>query len=137
MNQGVFKRISGLFSFSSASKTAIIQLHLFVSMWWLSVKEWRLSFICPLVLVILFGCTIAYPSPGEDYVLTEKEYSSPGAHQLASWLTAQRRPKEITVIKDLPVIPYRLPLQGKRNSEVTNAIIRSEETQRMYREGRK
>ncbi|XP_045474172.1 uncharacterized protein LOC123680364 [Harmonia axyridis] len=101
------------------------------------LKENRIAMTCLLVLVVISSSALAYPSPGEDYILTEKEYSSPGAHQLASWLTAQRRPKEITVIKDLPVIPYRLPIQGKRNSEVTNAIIRSEETQRMYREGRK
>lgn len=63
------------------------------------------------------------------------QLASPGAHQLASWLASQLRPKEIIPV-EVPIIPYRLPLQGKRNSEVTNAMIGSEETQKMYREGR-
>nr|CAH7763723.1 unnamed protein product [Callosobruchus chinensis] len=74
----------------------------------------------------------------------------PGAHQLASWLAAQLRgggdlrlsapPAEMSPV----ALPYRLPLglplpaaPGKRNSEVTNAIIGSEETQKMYRDGRR
>ncbi|KAJ8931390.1 hypothetical protein NQ314_015702 [Rhamnusium bicolor] len=69
--------------------------------------------------------------------MCEFEYASPGAHQLASWLTSQLRPKEYIAPVEVPIIPYRLPLQGKRNSEVTNAIIGSEETQKMYRDGRK
>ncbi|XP_072378173.1 uncharacterized protein [Diabrotica undecimpunctata] len=73
--------------------------------------------------------------PGEDYRYIERDLASPGAHQLASWLASQLRPKEIIPV-EVPVIPYRLPLQGKRNSEVTNAIIGSEESQKMYREGR-
>lgn len=64
------------------------------------------------------------------------QLASPGAHQLASWLTSQLR-RDLSPVDDMPVIPYRLPLQGKRNSEVTNAIIGSEETQKMYRDGRK
>lgn len=65
------------------------------------------------------------------------QYASPGAHQLASWIALQLRPKEFIPPIEVPVIPYRLPLQGKRNSEVTNAMMNSEETQKMYREGRK
>ncbi|KAK9881816.1 hypothetical protein WA026_017330 [Henosepilachna vigintioctopunctata] len=99
--------------------------------------EHPISLIQILALGVILGCALAYPSPADDYLISEKEYSSPGAHQLASWIASQMRPKEITVIKELPIIPYRLPLQGKRNSEVTNAIIGSEETQKMYRDGRK
>lgn len=63
---------------------------------------------------------------------------SPGAHQLASWIASQLRKNELAAaLEDVPVLPYRLPLHGKRNSEVTNAIIGSEETQKMYRDGRK
>lgn len=58
---------------------------------------------------------------------------NPGAHQLAAWLASQLRRSELWFDE----VPYRLPVQGKRNSEVTNAIIGSEETQKMYRDGRK
>ncbi|XP_030754781.1 uncharacterized protein LOC115881446 [Sitophilus oryzae] len=79
----------------------------------------------------------AYPT-NEDYKFIDREYASPGAHQLASWLAYQLKPKEFIPPLDVPIIPYRLPVQnGKRNSEVTNAMVGSEETQKMYREGRK
>lgn len=98
----------------------------------------------------------AYPtSINEDYKVVDHDVSlhslnerknnnvvlqyatGPGAHQLASWIALQLRPKEFIPPIEVPVIPYRLPLQGKRNSEVTNAMMNSEETQKMYREGRK
>lgn len=58
---------------------------------------------------------------------------------MASWLASQLRPsKDYQINQDnMPILPYRLPLQGKRNSEVTNAIIGSEDTQKMYRNGKK
>lgn len=52
-------------------------------------------------------------------------------------MVLQLRPKEYSPVQESVIHPYRLPLQGKRNSEVTNAIIGSEETQKMYRDGRK
>lgn len=66
--------------------------------------------------------------------------ASPGAHQLADWLTSQLRRSYFVPNpnQEFPASPYyRLPVQGKRNSEVTNAIIGSEETQKMYRDGRR
>ncbi|CAG9759518.1 unnamed protein product [Ceutorhynchus assimilis] len=89
-------------------------------------------------IIITFQATNAYPASNEEYRFIERDYASPGAHQLASWLAFQLRPKELSPIPpvEVPIIPYRLPLQaGKRNSEVTNAMIGSEETQKMYREG--
>lgn len=96
--------------------------------------------------------TIAYPTSNEDYKVVDHDvsllsliiknknvvlqYASPGAHQLASWIALQLRPKEFIPPVEVPVIPYRLPLQGKRNSEVTNAMMNSEDTQKMYREGK-
>ncbi|KAJ8920075.1 hypothetical protein NQ315_011729, partial [Exocentrus adspersus] len=90
--------------------------------------------ICCMVLNVVRG----FPTQGSDDMrYFDRQYSSPGAHQLASWLASQLRPKEVIAVVEIPINPYRLPIQGKRNSEVTNAIIGSEETQKMYREGRK
>ncbi|XP_074031585.1 uncharacterized protein [Leptinotarsa decemlineata] len=92
------------------------------------------------ILVSLLLCcatlNILQALPAEEFRYLDRDYASPGAHQLASWLASQLRPKEIITPVEVPIIPYRLPLQGKRNSEVTNAIIGSEETQKMYRDGR-
>ncbi|XP_076252226.1 uncharacterized protein LOC143191237 [Rhynchophorus ferrugineus] len=87
-----------------------------------------------LLLLIAVDKTEAYPANEDRFI--DREYASPGAHQLASWLAFQLRPKEFIPPLEVPIIPYRLPLQnGKRNSEVANAMIGSEETQKMYREG--
>ncbi|XP_019877262.1 uncharacterized protein LOC109605128 [Aethina tumida] len=95
-------------------------------------------FILPLLLYGALLSTIqAYPSTIEEYKYLDRDYASPGAHQLASWLASQLRPKEYIAPQEIPILPYRLPAQGKRNSEVSNAIIGSEETQKMYRDGRK
>ncbi|KAG5894344.1 hypothetical protein JTB14_031905 [Gonioctena quinquepunctata] len=92
------------------------------------------------ILVFLLLCCATLNTlqalPIEEFRYPDRDYASPGAHQLASWLASQLRPREIITPVEVPIIPYRLPLQGKRNSEVTNAIIGSEETQKMYRDGR-
>ncbi|CAH1374963.1 hypothetical protein MTP99_016346 [Tenebrio molitor] len=97
---------------------------------------------CTVVVALLaLGVAVApsqgYPSPGDDYRYLDRDYASPGAHQLASWIASQLRPKEYAPAPEVPILPYRLPLQGKRNSEVSNAIMGSEETQKMYRDGKK
>ncbi|CAH1102700.1 unnamed protein product [Psylliodes chrysocephalus] len=98
------------------------------------ISKTRKSILIPLLLCCATFC-IVQGYPGEDFRYIDRDLASPGAHQLASWLASQLRPKEIIPV-EVPIIPYRLPLQGKRNSEVTNAMIGSEETQKMYREGR-
>ncbi|KAL1492110.1 hypothetical protein ABEB36_012601 [Hypothenemus hampei] len=95
----------------------------------------KLSII--LLFSIMCAHTNSFPT-NEDYKFIERDYASPGVHQLASWLALQLRPKELIAPVDIPLLPYRLPIQNsKRNSEVTNAMIGSQETQKMYREGRK
>ncbi|CAH0555526.1 unnamed protein product [Brassicogethes aeneus] len=93
------------------------------------------------MLLIIYGAipsdVEAYPTQLDEGRYVERDYASPGAHQLASWIASQMRPKEFIPPQDIPILPYRLPAQGKRNSEVSNAIIGSEETQKMYRDGRK
>ncbi|ENN70442.1 uncharacterized protein LOC109545554 [Dendroctonus ponderosae] len=94
------------------------------------------SVLCLIVIANHFSN--GFPTGNDEYRFIERDYASPGAHQLASWLAYQLRPKEFIPPMEVPVIPYRLPLHnGKRNSEVTNAMINSEETQKMYRDGRK
>ncbi|RZC37473.1 hypothetical protein BDFB_014571 [Asbolus verrucosus] len=96
-----------------------------------------ITIILPLfVMGLLLNLGYTFPSPGDDYRYYDRDYASPGAHQLASWIASQLRPKEFIPPQEVPILPYRLPLQGKRNSEVSNAIIGSEETQKMYRDGR-
>ncbi|XP_066157315.1 uncharacterized protein [Euwallacea fornicatus] len=100
------------------------------------IKEIMLFMLC--LSTLTSSCAKAYPTTSEDYKLIERDYASPGAHQLASWLASQLRPKELVPSVEIPVVPYRLPVHnGKRNSEVTNAMMTAEETQKLYREGRK
>ncbi|KAF5273977.1 hypothetical protein FQA39_LY01093 [Lamprigera yunnana] len=66
----------------------------------------------------------AYPTGMDDDRVLEKEYLTPGVHQLASWLTYQlRKNNYIQQPEDLPVLHYRLGGHGKRNSELTNSIM--------------
>ncbi|XP_057654147.1 uncharacterized protein LOC130892647 [Diorhabda carinulata] len=95
----------------------------------------EIGILIPLILCCI-TMNLVHGYPGEDFRYIDRDLASPGAHQLASWLASQLRSKEIIVPVEVPAIPYRLPLQGKRNSEVTNAIMGSEESQKMYREGR-
>ncbi|EFA10486.1 uncharacterized protein LOC135265377 [Tribolium castaneum] len=85
-------------------------------------------------ILVALGVVQSYPY---DYKYLDRDYASPGAHQLASWIASQLRSKDYIQPQEGPILPYRLPVQGKRNSEVSNAIIGSEETQKMYRDGRK
>lgn len=63
---------------------------------------------------------------------------NPETHQLiASWIGSQLRRNDLRIDETPIIANYRLGLPGKRNSEVTNAIIGSEETQKMYRDGKK
>ncbi|KAJ8978696.1 hypothetical protein NQ317_004224 [Molorchus minor] len=78
----------------------------------------------------------SFPSTVDAVRYVDKDYGNLDGHQLAGWLARQLRQRGYISTIQLPVFPYRLPLEAKRNSEVTNAIIGSEETQKMYRDGR-
>ncbi|KAF2889870.1 hypothetical protein ILUMI_16303 [Ignelater luminosus] len=86
--------------------------------------------IIMMLLLILVSCSAllnAYPASSVDDRFPEREQyiNSPGAHQLASWLTLQMRRNEYpSQQQELPVIPYRVSgIQGKRNSELTNSMM--------------
>ncbi|KAJ3643394.1 hypothetical protein Zmor_026107 [Zophobas morio] len=98
----------------------------------------KIATLFVLTIGLIINPVLGYPYAGDDYRYLDRDYASPGAHQLASWIASQLRPpKELIPPQEVPILPYRLPLQGKRNSEVSNAIIGSEETQKLYRDGRK
>ena len=114
----------------------------------------KIATLFVLTIGLIINPVLGYPYAGDDYRYLDRDvsyffilikvtnlwlqYASPGAHQLASWIASQLRPpKELVPPQEVPILPYRLPLQGKRNSEVSNAIIGSEETQKLYRDGRK
>ncbi|CAH1957069.1 unnamed protein product [Acanthoscelides obtectus] len=113
-------------------------------------RQLRTFFISFLFCCTLLNSVRGYPSVEDMRYYDKVEISGdPGAHQLASWLAAQLRGGADLRLSAPPIeispaaLPYRLPLgiplsaTGKRNSEVTNAIIGSEETQKMYRDGKR
>ncbi|KAF5303796.1 hypothetical protein FQR65_LT08132 [Abscondita terminalis] len=84
----------------------------------------QVMFVC----VFLISCAMvtAFPTTFDDDRMLEREqYMTPGAHQLASWLTYQlRKNNYLQQSQDLPVLHYRLGgNEGKRNSELTNSMM--------------
>ncbi|KAK4875465.1 hypothetical protein RN001_011887 [Aquatica leii] len=84
----------------------------------------EVMFVC----VFLISCAMvsAFPTTlDDDRMLEREQYMTPGAHQLASWLTYQlRKNNYLQQSQDLPVLHYRLSgSQGKRNSELTNSMM--------------
>ncbi|KAK5644967.1 hypothetical protein RI129_006267 [Pyrocoelia pectoralis] len=77
-------------------------------------------------LIIYTTAVSGYPATLDDDRLIDKEYMTPGAHQLASWLTYQMRKNDYQQqqSQDSPLLHYRLSgSQGKRNSELTNSMM--------------
>lgn len=73
--------------------------------------------------------TFAFPAAPEDDRYVDREFASPGGHQLASWLISKlRKAEDFLPLQETPTNivhqpPYRLPLAGKRNSELTSVMM--------------
>ncbi|KAJ8945146.1 hypothetical protein NQ318_001611 [Aromia moschata] len=70
-------------------------------------------------LVILLLCYMvinmqAFPSSIDDFRYIDRDFANPGARQIVSWLASQMRPKEYASSGEIPLLPFRLPLQEKK-----------------------
>ncbi|KAK9732329.1 hypothetical protein QE152_g12934 [Popillia japonica] len=75
------------------------------------------------IMAITTSC-YAFPAAHEDEA--DREYPPWGAHQLATFILSQLRRADFPSLPspDVPILPYRIPHSGKRNSaELTSSIM--------------
>ncbi|XP_031349269.1 pigment-dispersing hormone peptides-like isoform X2 [Photinus pyralis] len=78
-----------------------------------------------IILTVYATLISAYPASIDEDKF-DKESMTPGAHQLASWLTYLMRKNDYLQqqSEDSPMLHYRLSGgQGKRNSELSNSMM--------------
>ncbi|GLV39461.1 hypothetical protein CBL_09942 [Carabus blaptoides fortunei] len=86
----------------------------------------ELLLVVSTTILLFTGTTQSAALPGGDDERYEKEYqsSSPGAHELATWLIAQLRQSSNQAAATNTVGGCRYGPTVKRNSEIINSLLR-------------